>query len=271
MPKPGYLYQAAIVVLLLAAGAVVVMSARSSSPESDLAAPGAALYEFAVKESVISLMSKQEQAEHEVANRPPSPGPDYYWCENCKAYHKRETPASPQQPAVARTPGAAPAAAPQSSDAAAARPPSPGPDFYWCEQCKTYHKRQPQASAQQPAVARTPGAAPAAAPQSGDAAAARRPSPGPDFYWCEQCKTYHRKPDPASAQQPGAALGVPHIHTAPPAAAGTASSPGADYYYCEQCKTYHRRQPAVQQPVSNLNPLFGGVSNSPNRNPLIVP
>ena len=134
MSKCGHLYQTAIVALLLATGRGVVAGDGKRSPESDLAAPGAALYEKAVKESVITLMSKQEQAALDAQGRPPSPGADYYWCEKCKTYHKRKTPASAQQPAAAT----------------AARPPSPGADYYWCERCKMYHRRKPVA--QQPAA-----------------------------------------------------------------------------------------------------------------------
>jgi len=177
----GHHYPTVIAVLLLAAGWVVVAGVRSHSPETDLAAPGAPLYEYAVAESVKSMMSKQEQAKLEAENRPPSPGPDYYWCENCKTYHKRQPrPASTQKkPAAAGTPAAAPAQPRQH----AATPPSPGPDHYWCEHCKTYHKKK----------------TPAASPQPAAATAARPPSPGADFYWCEKCKTYHRR-KPVSQQ-----------------------------------------------------------------------
>ena len=211
----GHLYQLMIVVLLLSAARGVVAGDGRRSPETDLAAPGAPLYEYAVTESVKSLMSKQEQAELDTASRPPSPGPDYFWCENCKTYHKGKTPASAGQPAVAQRPGVAP----QPAAAAATRPPSPGADFYWCENCKTYHKRQPVA-----------------------------------------------------AQGSGASPAAPQAHAAPHAVGtGAAQSPGSNYYYCEKCKTYHRRQPVAQKPTANLSPILGGVSNSPNRNPLIAP
>ena len=133
MPKNMHLYQTVIAVLLLALGWVVGASLHRRSPETDLAAPGAPLYEYAVTESVKSMMSKQEKAKLEAAGRPPSPGPDYFWCKNCKTYHKRQAPAStpPQQPAVT-----------------ALRPPSPGADYYWCEKCKKYHPRK--SAAQQP-------------------------------------------------------------------------------------------------------------------------
>ena len=218
MPKNVHLYQAVIVVLLLALGWVVGASLHRPSPETDLAAPGAPLYEYAVTESVKSMMSKQEQAKLGAEGRPPSPGPDYYWCKNCKAYHKRKTPASAGQPAVARTPGATPAASPQP----AARPPSPGAGYYWCEHCKTYHKKQ-------------------AAPNQHGAVKQGLPS-----------------------------TPVPHaVPAATPGAAVRPPSPGKDYYWCEKCETYHRRKPVAQKSVEKL--ILGGVTNSPNRNPLIAP
>jgi hypothetical protein len=173
----------------LAASAVLLLAvagADARSPESDLAAPGAPLYERAVKESVITLMSKQEQAVLDAQGRPPSPGPDYFWCKNCKTYHKRKTPASAQKPAVAQRPGAA----------TAARPPSPGPDYYWCENCKTYHKRQAPAPAQQPGASPAAPHAHAAPPAVGTVA---DQAPGADYYYCENCKTYHRR-KPAAQQ-----------------------------------------------------------------------
>lgn len=255
MQTRGHLYQLMIVVLVLAAGQDAVAGDGKSSPETDLAAPGAPLYEYAVAESVKGMLSKQEQAELGAASRPPSPGPDYFWCENCKTYHKRQAPASAQQPVAAHSPVAVPAASPQPGAAAATRPPSPEADYYWCEHCKTYHKKKTAASA--------------AAPQPGDNPATRPPSPGADYYWCQHCKTYHKRKSSASVQQPGTSAAAPQAHAVSPAAGGAAQSPGADYYYCENCKTYHRRQPVAQQSVEDL--ILGGVSNSPNRNPLTAP
>jgi hypothetical protein len=260
MPKREHCYQTVIVVLLLTAGWVFVAGAGRRSPETDMAAPGAPLYEYTVTESVKSLMSKEEQAELGAEGRPPSPGPDYFWCENCKTYHKRQAPASPGQPAAAPSPGAVPAS-PQPPDAASsARPPSPGAGYYWCEQCNTYHQKQ----ANQPGAAlqESPGAlAPREAPAAG---------PGEGTYWCEQCNTYHRQQ--SAAQRPGASPAAPQAQAAPPAVGTVAAQAlGGDYYYCEKCKTYHRRQPVAQQPVVDLSRIVGGVSNSPNRRPLIGP
>jgi len=223
MPKQGHLYQATIVVLLLAVGRGVVAGDGKRSPESDLAAPGAPLYEKAVKESVITLMSKQEQAALDAQGRPPSPGPDYFWCKNCKTYHKRQTPASPGQPAVAQSPAAAPAASPQPA-AAAARPPSPGADYYWCENCKTYHKRQAAPNQHGAAVPGTP--ALQEAPAAGSGVDVRPPSPGEGYYWCENCKTYHKRQAPAPAQQPGASPSAPHV--SPPETRSAAVRGGSD-------------------------------------------
>jgi hypothetical protein len=268
MPKREHHYKTVIVALLLTAGWVGVADAGKRSPETDLAAPGAALYEQAVKESVITLKSKKEQAALDAQGRPPSPGPDYYWCENCKTYHKRPTPASPGQPTAAQR-AAAPASPQQPDAAVAARPPSPGPDYFWCKNCKTYHKRQTPASPGQPAGAQRPVATPASPQQLLDASAARPASPGADYYWCEKCKTYHKRQ--AVQKQPGAATpAAPHAHAAPPAG-GAAQAQGADYYYCDKCKTYHRRQPVALQPSVDVSRIFGGVTNSPNRNPLIDP
>lgn len=258
----GHLYQTAIVLLLLAVGRGVVAGDGKRSPESDLAAPGAPLYEKAVKESVITLMSKQEQAALDDQGRPPSPGPDYFWCKNCKTYHKKTAPASPGQQQAGQTPGAAPASPQQPGAATAARPPSPGPDHFWCENCKTYHKKQAVPN-QHGAVNQgtpVPQAVPAAAPGT----AARPPSPGKDYFWCENCKTYHMR-QPA-AQQSGASPAAPPAH-----AIGTVAdqAPGADYYYCEKCKTYHHRKPVAQLSVEDL--IVGGATNNPHQNPLVAP
>jgi hypothetical protein len=225
---------------LLSAGPSVVAGDGKSSPETDLAAPGAPLYEKAVKESVVGLKSKQEQAKLGAQSRPPSPGPDYYWCENCKTYHKRKTQPSAQKPASTPKQDPAPAVSPQP---AATRPPSPGPGYYWCEHCKTYHRKK----------------TPAASAQTNTVTAASPPSPGADYYWCEHCQSYHKRKISASAQ----------IHTPPPAAARAAQSPGENYYYCEKCKTYHLRKAMDQESVENL--IIGGATNKPHQHPHISP
>jgi hypothetical protein len=181
MSRRKQLYRT-VLVFLMATGAVAKAGDSGRSPESDLAAPGAALYEIAVTESIRSLMTKEEQAE----GRPPSPGPDYFWCENCKTYHKTQPGAAIVQPAVAQSPGAVPA-----GTKAGSLPPSPGEGYYWCEQCKTYHVLP--ASAQQPGAARTVPQTNGVVPATGAVGA---PISG-DYYYCEQCKTYHRRtPEP---------------------------------------------------------------------------
>ncbi|MES2922135.1 MAG: hypothetical protein V4819_11345 [Verrucomicrobiota bacterium] len=94
----------------------------------------------------------------------------------------------------------------------AARPPllaglSPD-EHYWCENCKTYHKREP---------GQTP---PVAAPLSPSLAVAAQPAdvipPLPeglsasDHYWCVNCKTYHpRQPAPVAAGWAGVPYKLP--------------------------------------------------------------
>jgi len=180
MARKAHLHQTAIVVLLLAAaGRDVVAGDGKLSPETDLAAPGAPLYEKAVKESVRTLMSKEEQAKLGSEERSLSPGPDYYWCKNCKTYHKKKRSAHSRKPATAQNPAVAPAASPPSGVAAAAKPPSPGPDFFWCAQCKTYHKKQASPN-QRETLKREP----------------NKTLKASDFFYCEKCKTYHRRQPP---------------------------------------------------------------------------
>jgi len=239
-----------MVTLLVTGAWVVVAGGGTRLPESDLAAAGAALYEFAVTESVKSLMSKEEQADA----RPPSPGPEYFWCDNCKTYHKNQAPGTHPQPGVSPV----------------TRPPSPGLESYWCESCKSYHLRQ---DAPNPPGAAGPAASVASVqhstPAAGAPVVARPPSPGEGYYWCEQCKTYHLRP--TSPQQPGVAPTVPQAPLAGSAASSDQRALREDYYYCEQCKTYHHRQPAAQQPATNVSRIFGGGSNSPNNSPILNP
>jgi hypothetical protein len=225
------------------------------SSESDLAAPGAALYQSAVAESVKSLLSKQEQAVIDAANRPPSPGPDYFWCDNCKTYHKRQTPAA----AGAIPNGSAPATptpGPHASPVTANRPPAPGPDMYWCEQCKTYHRRQALPNQPGAALQGSPGLAPPAAVPATPAQNSRPAPPGEGYYWCDQCQTYHlRTPEGQvlSASAAAAALGIQADQL-----------PDGEYYYCDKCKTYHRRQVAAPHPEADLDRILRGGSTRPN-------
>ena len=100
----------------------------------------------------------------------------------------------------------------------AGRPPLPAglspAEHDWCENCKTYHKRE----AGQPAAV-----APAPAPVAGGGAAAAHaaeaipPLPegqsASDHYWCVNCKTYHPRPP---AQNAAAWAGVPYKLPVPP-------------------------------------------------------
>lgn len=115
-------------------GAAVISYDRNDEVQ---AAAGSPYYGKAVQEAIAGLKTAGEKAAP--ATRPPlaaglSPD-DYYWCENCKTYHKRE----PGQPAAVAQ---APAAAQQPGDAI---PPLPeglsANDYYWCVNCKTYHPR----------------------------------------------------------------------------------------------------------------------------------
>lgn len=231
---------------LVAAGIAMMLGAPSLAREVDQAAPGSPLYDKAVLESISGLAGRDREAAHA---RPPSPGPDYYWCDHCKTYHQRK-PAAGQAGAAVHAPAAAAVGA-----AGGVRPPSPGPDYYWCDSCKTYHKRQASAAAG-PAegTAATPGA-------SGE----RPPLPGPDYYWCKTCRTYHRQPDAA-----GAGASPPHGHAHPPQSDSSAVGKafGGEYYYCDQCKTYHRRPAAASEAKVDVSRIVGGVSNRPNANPL---
>jgi hypothetical protein len=90
--------------------------------------------------------------------------------------------------------------------AAPALPAGLSPDeHYWCEQCKAYHKRQPQGAPQAaaaPAVA-VPSAAIPALPEGLDPA---------EYYWCANCKVYHSHKDPK--------VGVPGVEPTQPSAPG---------------------------------------------------
>jgi hypothetical protein len=83
-------------------------------------------------------------------------------------------------------------------------------EHYWCEQCKTYHKRQP-GGAPQAGAAPVPAAGVAAA---ADANAAIPPLPQgldpAEYYWCANCKVYHSRKDPK--------VGVPGAGAANPVA-----------------------------------------------------
>lgn len=120
----------------------VISYARSGET---YAAAGSPYYGKAVQEALAGLKNPGENALP--AGRPPLPeglSPnDYYWCDTCHAYHKREP--GQNQPAVAPPPVAGVGAiASQSADVI---PPLPeglsASNYYWCVNCKAYHPRQP--------------------------------------------------------------------------------------------------------------------------------
>lgn len=125
----------------------VISYARSGEFQ---AAAGSPYYGKAVQEAIAGLKNPGESALP--AARPPLPAglsPDeHYWCENCKAYHKRE-PGQSQPAGVAPPPIAGGGAV--AAQAADTIPPLPegqsANDYYWCVNCKAYHPRQPAQNA----------------------------------------------------------------------------------------------------------------------------
>lgn len=85
-------------------------------------------------------------------------------------------------------------------------------DYYWCENCQTYHKRGDGAAGHAPPAAEVPGAGaapPFAIPIPGaaqEAAGSRPPLPEgldpAEHYWCENCQTYHRREGAPAADAP---------------------------------------------------------------------
>jgi hypothetical protein len=137
------------------AGVAVVAVISYIRSQETHAASGSPLYGKAVKEAIEGLKNPGAKA---VVARPPlaaglSPD-EHYWCEQCKAYHKRQPGQAP--PAAGATPPpvaggipdplAVPPAAQPGGQAAAVIPPLPAgldpAEHYWCPNCKTYHKRE---------------------------------------------------------------------------------------------------------------------------------
>ena len=151
-----------------------------------------------------------------------------------------------------------------------ARPPLPAglnPDeHYWCDDCKTYHKRQPAeaigpdgvpASIARPAA---PGARPPnPAAQPPTPAAARPPLPqgvsADEVYWCADCRAYHKRGGHAAPAN--GADGVPQAAAKPPLPAGVSAD---EVYWCEKCQSYHRKDskplptPAEAPPAPAVKP-----------------
>jgi hypothetical protein len=109
------------------------------------AAPGSPYYTKAAQEALAGLRTPEGKQALPAATPalPAGLSPDeHYWCEQCKAYHKRQPGGVPQA-------GAAPAAAAGAAAApvaAAAIPPLPQgldpAEYYWCANCKVYHSRK---------------------------------------------------------------------------------------------------------------------------------
>jgi len=116
----------------------------------------------------------------------------------------------------------------------AKRPPLPAglnpKDYYWCEKCKAYHPRKPQAgkTPAQPAAAVPHGPAGGAPPARkaavppGQPQTRTAPPPLPagldpkNYYWCEKCKAYHLRKKPGSGKAGGVTPGTsPHPGTRP--------------------------------------------------------
>jgi hypothetical protein len=214
------------------AGMALVAVVTYVRSEETHAAGGAPLYDKAVREAIDGL--KNPGAKTAVA-RPALPAglspADHYWCEQCKAYHKRQPaqgqPAQPAGVVPAPVAGGTPATPGAQPDTTI--PPLPAgmsaADYYWCSNCKIYHKRQsPQDQAAGAGAAQPPDAGTIppmlAAPQP---AAAIPPLPAglspADYYWCPNCKAYHdkRQAPPANPAHP--------TPTPPPAALTPPATP----------------------------------------------
>ena len=130
----------------LATGVVVAAVFSYGRSEERQAAPGSPYYGKAVQEAINGLKNLGANAPVP-EGRPPLPEglspDDHYWCNSCKAYHKRDT-AQNQHAGVPPPVSGVGADVAQSPDVI---PPLPeglsANDHYWCVNCKTYHARQP--------------------------------------------------------------------------------------------------------------------------------
>lgn len=133
------------------AGLALVAVISYGRSEETQAASGAPLYGKAVHEAIEGLKNPGGKPVAAAA-RPALPAglapEDYYWCEQCKAYHKRQ-PAQGQPAGVVPPPVAGGDPGQAVGQGAEAIPPLPAglsaADYYWCTNCKAYHKRQPAA------------------------------------------------------------------------------------------------------------------------------
>lgn len=151
-PLAGWLVPMGVTVAMLAA-----VASYGRSPEVQ-AAPGSPYYGKAVQEAMRGLvqLGAGTQPGADPAGRPPLPvglsPAEHYWCEQCKAWHKRNSNAG----SAAATPSA-----PTPAAAGAGIPPLPPglspADYDWCANCKAWHPKEPAKPAQ-------PAAQPAAQP-----------------------------------------------------------------------------------------------------------
>lgn len=136
----------------LAAGLAVAAVISYGRTEERQAAPGSPYYDKAVKEALNGLKGADAVVAPEAGGHPPLPAglsaADYYWCDTCKSYHKRD--------AAAGQPIAAVASQPVVASEENVIPPLPEglstADYYWCPDCKAYHPRQAQGGAPLPAI-----------------------------------------------------------------------------------------------------------------------
>jgi hypothetical protein len=224
-PMMAWLVPAAV------AGVGIVGAISYIRSQETQAASGSPLYGKAVHEAIEGL--KNPAAKVAVA-RPPLPAglspEEHYWCEQCKAYHKRQ-PGQTPPPAAGATPPPVAGGTPvmPGTPAAAAQPAGPIPplaaglspdDYYWCANCKTYHQRQP-AGAAPPLGAGDNPAIPAAVQPAGVIPPLPAGLSAADYYWCANCKTYHKRQPAAAVPASG-----PAPAPAPAPAPETPATPG---------------------------------------------
>ncbi len=91
-------------------------------------------------------------------------------------------------------------------------------EHYWCENCKTYHKLEPGASAPLAAATPQPAVPQSRVAETGDAIPPLAAGLSlDDYYWCPDCKSYHQRQVPATGTTPPLDwLGIPY--PLPPAA-----------------------------------------------------
>jgi len=146
------------------AAAMVITYIRSEDPP---VAGGARLYPKAAHEALEGLRNPPGQPAAAVPAVIPalpaglSPN-DYYWCDKCKVYHKRQAAGDAPPQAAGTGPAATPGTQPNAM--IPPLPPEFSPyDYYWCPDCKAYHPRQGPGNVP-PAMLMAPEPAPAVTP-----------------------------------------------------------------------------------------------------------